>query len=94
MAKFEKGVSGNPQGRPRGSVNRSVEEIRALIRESVDWEDLLQGVAEKAREGNVPAMKLLLEYAYGVPRSMTEVENMELFKKRDPIGAFLEDNPL
>jgi len=32
MAKFEKGKSGNPQGRPRGSINKGTNDIRNLFK--------------------------------------------------------------
>ena len=36
MAKFTKGNSGNPNGRPKGKVNRTTEELRNLIQAFVE----------------------------------------------------------
>ncbi len=36
MAKFESGKSGNPEGRPAGSRNRTTEQIREAVREFID----------------------------------------------------------
>ncbi|HVN57784.1 MAG TPA: DUF5681 domain-containing protein [Bacteroidales bacterium] len=36
MAKFEKGKSGNPKGKKRGTCNRSTEQIRTAIQQMID----------------------------------------------------------
>ncbi len=57
---FIKGQSGNPAGRPKGSVNKQL----AMLREAV--EQVLPLVVERACNGDAEAQKLILER--GLPR--------------------------
>lgn len=57
---FQPGQSGNPAGRPKGSVNRQL----AMLREAV--EKVLPLVVERAMNGDVDAQKLILER--GLPK--------------------------
>jgi hypothetical protein len=68
---FQKGVSGNPGGRPAGSANKVTPEIRTLSRSLFDahyW----QRVRGQLRDGTLhPSIETkLLSYAYGEPRSL------------------------
>ena len=65
--KFKKGHSGNPKGKCPGTLNKSTKEIKELIKSIVDFVPLIKRLAVLANRGNVPAMKILLEYAYGKP---------------------------
>jgi len=60
MARFRKGESGNPDGRPPGSTNRNLQ----LLRDAA--EEILPGVIEKAKNGDVEAQRLILDR--GIPR--------------------------
>jgi len=91
---FQKGKSGNPEGRPKGSPNRTTKELRQLIREVVDWEDFFCTLASQAKEGNLQASKLILLYGYGVPKDMSDIEGYEDYVRRNPIDALLQDNPI
>jgi hypothetical protein len=58
MAKYRKGKSGNPRGRPKGVPDRRTQ-FRSLIAERA--EDLVRKVVEKALEGDATALRLCLE---------------------------------
>ena len=78
MPKFTKGQSGNPAGRPVGSKNKSTQ-FRELL------EDYLPALAsvlrDKALEGDMNAMRLLLERL--VPK--VQVVDMNLQSPYEPI---------
>ncbi len=57
---FQPGQSGNPAGRPKGSVNRQL----AMLREAV--EKVLPLVVERACNGDAEAQKIILER--GLPK--------------------------
>ncbi|PKM15399.1 MAG: hypothetical protein CVV12_08795 [Gammaproteobacteria bacterium HGW-Gammaproteobacteria-2] len=56
MAKFKPGQSGNPKGRPVGIPNRA-----AKLRDGIDAGELIGLALDKARDGDVQALKLLLD---------------------------------
>ena len=78
--RWEKGESGNPTGRPKGSRNRStiakhwLEVNQSLknpltgVEETMSQEDLMTlALIKKAREGDVNAYKALMDSGYGSP---------------------------
>ena len=58
MARYTKGQSGNPAGRPVGSKNKCTQ-FRELLEE--DLPALVSVLRDKALEGDMNAMRLLLE---------------------------------
>ena len=60
MARFKKGESGNPAGRPPGSSNRSLRILRDAA------EEILPDLIERAKSGDLEAQKLILDR--GIPR--------------------------
>jgi len=77
---WEKGESGNPAGRPKGSRNRSTIarhwlEVNQSLKnpltgeqETMSQEDLMTlALIKKAREGDVNAYKALMDSGYGAP---------------------------
>jgi len=58
MSKFVKGQSGNPAGRPVGSKNKCTQ-FRELLED--DLPKLVSALRDKALEGDMNAMRILLE---------------------------------
>lgn len=82
---FEKGESGNPNGRPKGAKNRSTIarywlEVNQNLKnpltgesETMSQEDLMTlALIKKAREGDVNAYKALMDSGYGAPVQQVE----------------------
>ncbi len=80
LKSYKPGESGNPNGRPKGSKNRSTiakqwleinEKAKNPVtgtEEVLSQEDLLTlAQIKKAREGDVNAYKALMDSAYGTP---------------------------
>jgi len=59
MSKFKSGQSGNPSGRPKGSLNKATLATQALL--DGEAEALTRKVVELAKEGNPVALRLCLE---------------------------------
>jgi len=83
---FEKGKSGNPAGRPKGSLNRSTiarkwlevqEDAKNPItgsNEKMSQEDIMTlALIKKARKGDTTAYAKLMDSAYGAPMQQTDV---------------------
>jgi hypothetical protein len=82
---WEKGESGNPNGRPKGSKNRSTIARQWLevnqnlknpltgVNETMSQEDLMTlALIKKARDGDVNAYKALMDSGYGAPVQQIE----------------------
>ena len=59
MSKFTSGQSGNPGGRPKGSLNKATLASQTLL--DGEAEALTRKVVELAKEGNPVALRLCLE---------------------------------
>jgi hypothetical protein len=66
---FEKGRSGNPSGRPRGSRNRATREMQQLL--DGESEALARKVVELALDGNTTALRLCLDRLLAPRRDRT-----------------------
>jgi len=88
---YEKGQSGNPKGRPKGSKNRSTiakkwlqveQDLKNPLtgdNEVMSQEDLMTlALIKKARTGDATAYQKLLDSAYGAPVQQVEQTNIEL----------------
>jgi hypothetical protein len=82
---FEQGESGNPNGRPKGSKNRSTIakywlEVNQNLKnpltgdnQTMSQEDLMTlALIKKARDGDVNAYKALMDSGYGAPIQQIE----------------------
>jgi hypothetical protein len=82
---FQKGQSGNPNGRPKGSLNRSTIakywlEVNQNLKnpltgenETMSQEDLMTlALIKKARDGDVNAYKALMDSGYGAPKQTND----------------------
>jgi hypothetical protein len=101
MAQWKRGQSGNPAGRPVGSPNKWTKEIREILDENVDYQDIVQKLYAAAKRGNVKAADILLSYRFGRPTVREEVtidtsNDMEgLVQKAEEVLLRLkEDNEL
>lgn len=87
---WQKGESGNPNGRPKGAKNRSTIarkwlEVNQSLKnpltgenETMSQEDLMTlALIKKAREGDVSAYKALMDSGYGAPLQQVEQTILE-----------------
>ena len=95
---YKSGESGNPTGRPKGSLNRKTvareylaflqEEVNPLtgIKELLSNEDMITlALIHKAKKGDVSAYKALMNSAYGAVKQNVEITEGEtpIFKQLD-----------
>ena len=73
--KFVPGRSGNPKGRPKGIVDKRAQ-LRSLIEPALP--DLLAKLVDVARNGDVAALRLLLDRTMPTLRSVAEPSSFEL----------------
>ena len=106
--RWQKGESGNPNGRPKGSKNRSTIarhwlEVNQNLKnpltgdnENMSQEDLMTlALIKKAREGDVQAYRALMDSGYGAPVQQIEQTNTEIdlsSLSTDEIKDLLKDN--
>ena len=69
------GASGNPAGRPKGSLNRRTKEgvERALVDIDLRWESLRLIAEDADHPRQFEAIKLILAYAHGKPKTPAEI---------------------
>lgn len=70
MARFEPGKSGNPSGRPQGSKNQATKLLETF---EGDLPALLAATKEKALQGDMTAMRLLLDRVLPVRKPVAPV---------------------
>jgi len=95
---YKSAESGNPTGRPKGSLNRKTvareylaflqEEVNPLtgIKELLSNEDMITlAFNHKAKKGDVSAYKALMDSAYGAVKQNVEITEAEtpIFKQLD-----------
>ena len=90
LKRFKKGISGNPSGRPKGSLNRKTiariylsylqEEVNPLtgIKQLLSNEDMITlALFHKAKKGDVSTYKALMDSAYGAVKQSLELKEAE-----------------
>jgi len=75
LTPFKKGVSGNPSGRPKKLPN--IDTLLAEVLGSDDDEKseakaVIKALLTQAKRGNVRAIEVLLERAYGKPKQVID----------------------
>lgn len=91
LKSFKKGESGNPNGRPVGSLNRSTIVKRWLEatenaknpitgdEEKMSQEDIITlALIKKARKGDTQAYKALMDSGYGAPKQEIDNKNTDV----------------
>lgn len=59
QGRFQKGQSGNPAGRPKGSLNRASIMVRELLADEA--ESITRKLIELAKNGEIAAIRLIVE---------------------------------
>lgn len=80
-AKFKKGQSGNPKGRPKGTLRDIKVVLQDLLSQEKNGTQLIDGlmsvVVNKALKGDLKAVDMLLSYSYGKATQRTEITGAE-----------------
>ena len=84
-ARWQKGQSGNPAGRKRGSIN-----VATLLRRMIDVEALVAKLHETAMKGNTRAAELLLDRALPSLRPVAEAIELPGLKDAATLTAKAE----
>lgn len=78
MARFKPGQSGNPKGRPKGSYTKQL----TALRQAAD--EILPSLIEKAKAGDMEAIRLIIDRAVPKLKPVTPAEAFTL-----PEGSLL-----
>jgi hypothetical protein len=102
---FKKGQSGNPKGRPKGSLNRSTIARRWLEAarkgknpitgedEILTQEDVITlALVRKAMDGDVSAYKALMDSGYGTAKDTIDINTNEVGIDFDELLAAMKKN--
>ena len=102
---FKKGQSGNPKGRPKGSLNRSTIARRWLETtkkgknpitgedEILTQEDVITlALIRKAMDGDVSAYKALMDSGYGTAKDTIDINTNDVGIDFDDLLAAMKKN--
>ncbi len=79
--KFKKGVSGNPNGRPRKKREIRFYEITQTACTFEDWKEIVKVAVEDAKKGDATSRKWLSDYLMGAPQ-----QYLDMTTKGDKVG--------
>ena len=90
MAKFKKGVSGNPNGRPKGALNRSTEQMKLTIARAVNsslnsLQEDLERIRKEDPEKAIQLSTKLLEYTLPKMKSIDMNAQVDITSKIEEI---------
>ena len=75
---FKKGTSGNPIGRPKGSVSTTTKLIREHISQAIDGNKIIEMLDKiESPTEYINAISKLLPYSIGKVKSYEEIEEIE-----------------
>jgi hypothetical protein len=75
---FKKGTSGNPTGRPKGSVSTTTKLIREHISQAIDGNKIMEMLDKiDSPTEYINAISKLLPYSIGKVKAFEEVEEIE-----------------
>lgn len=86
---FESGQSGNPNGRPKGSRNKTLLLLEQMIEEEA--QEICRAVIEQAKGGDLQAAKILIDRM--IPPKKDRPINLDL-PKLDSLSDVLKANSL
>jgi hypothetical protein len=84
---FQKGVSGNPAGKPKGARNRASTMLEAI--DDNDLRAIVGKIVQKAKAGDLVAAKLIFDRVAPAPKSRTVGIDLEAIDKWDGNEAVL-----
>lgn len=70
--RFVKGVSGNPNGRPRKEREDRFYEVAVTAVTFKDWREIIDKAVSQAKRGDTAARKFLADYLMGIPVQKNE----------------------
>jgi len=82
---FQKGVSGNPQGRPKKDREIRYAEILMTKCTFKEWGEIVQKAVDQAKRGDATARKWLSDYLIGSPQ-----QKLDLTSNGEPFVSIIE----
>ncbi|MCH8240527.1 MAG: hypothetical protein IIB62_10860 [Proteobacteria bacterium] len=85
MAKFKKGKSGNPSGRPKGARNRLAVTVDELMQE--DAAEIIKVALEKAKGGDAAFVRIVIDRILPPAKDRPVTFDLPEIKTADDAGA-------